>query len=64
MKLKKTTDYKIKSRFKSKKLLKKNFQKRKTMPRKTRKLRCSPKEKDKMNEFTCYTDDSLYKLIN
>jgi hypothetical protein len=27
-------------------------------------LRCSPKEKNKMNNFTCYTDDSLYKLRN
>ena len=25
-------------------------------------LRCSPKEKGKMNKFTCYTDESLYKL--
>jgi hypothetical protein len=25
-------------------------------------LRCSPKEKDKMNSFSCYTNDSLYKL--
>ena len=28
------------------------------------KLRCSPKEKNKMNEFSCYTDESLYKLRN
>jgi len=26
------------------------------------KLRCSPKEKGKINNFSCYTDDSLYKL--
>ena len=30
--------------------------------RKTIKLRCSPKEKNKINDFTCYTDCSLYKL--
>ena len=29
-----------------------------------KKLRCSPKEKNKMNSFSCYTDDSLYKLRN
>jgi hypothetical protein len=28
------------------------------------KLRCSPKEKNKMNSFSCYTDESLYKLRN
>jgi len=28
------------------------------------KLRCSPKEKNKMNNFSCYTDESLYKLRN
>lgn len=27
-------------------------------------LRCSPKEKNKMNNFSCYTDESLYKLRN
>jgi hypothetical protein len=27
-----------------------------------KKLRCSPKEKNKFNKFSCYTDDSLYKL--
>ena len=26
------------------------------------KLRCSPKEKGKINNFSCYTDESLYKL--
>ncbi len=29
---------------------------------KLQKLRCSPKEKDKINHFSCYTDDNLYKL--
>jgi hypothetical protein len=28
------------------------------------KLRCSPKEKNNMNSFSCYTDESLYKLRN
>ena len=27
-----------------------------------KKLRCSPKEKNNFNSFTCYTNDSLYKL--
>ena len=27
-----------------------------------KKVRCSPKEKNKINIFTCYTDESLYKL--
>ena len=27
-----------------------------------KKLRCSPKEKNKMNSFSCYTNESLYKL--
>ena len=27
-------------------------------------LRCSPKEKNKMNNYSCYTDESLYKLKN
>ena len=27
-----------------------------------KKLRCSPKEKTKYNKFSCYTNDSLYKL--
>jgi hypothetical protein len=27
-----------------------------------KKLRCSPKEKNKLNSFTCYTNESLYKL--
>jgi len=26
------------------------------------KLRCSPKEKGKINSFSCYTDESIYKL--
>jgi Ulp1 family protease len=25
-------------------------------------VRCSPKEKNKINQFTCYTDEALYKL--
>ena len=29
---------------------------------KKKSLRCSPKEKGKINEFSCYTDKSLYKL--
>ena len=29
---------------------------------KKHKLRCSPKEKGKINKFSCYTDKSLYKL--
>lgn len=28
------------------------------------KLRCSPREKNKMNDFSCYTDESIYKLRN
>ena len=27
-------------------------------------IRCSPKEKNKMNEFSCYTDEAVYKLRN
>ena len=27
-----------------------------------KKLRCSPKEKNKFNSYTCYTNESLYKL--
>ena len=27
-----------------------------------KKLSCSPKEKGKKNNFSCYTDESLYKL--
>ena len=27
-----------------------------------KKVNCSPKEKNEINEFTCYTDKSLYKL--
>jgi len=27
-----------------------------------KKMNCSPKPKDKMNNFTCYTNESLYKL--
>ena len=27
-----------------------------------KKINCSPKPKDKINKFTCYTNDSLYKL--
>jgi len=27
-----------------------------------KKLNCSPKEKDEINDFTCYTDKSLFKL--
>ena len=48
--------------------IKKTIQKRKhhvhkkNKKSKTRKLRCSPKEKGKINEFSCYTDDSLYRL--
>jgi hypothetical protein len=34
----------------------------KTVKRSLKKVRCSPKEKGKMNEFTCYTDENLYKL--
>ena len=30
--------------------------------RSIKKINCSPKPKDKMNNFTCYTNDSLYKL--
>jgi hypothetical protein len=29
---------------------------------KLKKVNCSPKEKGKINDFTCYTDESLYKL--
>jgi hypothetical protein len=48
---------------KSKKIIgKKKKQLKKSKNLKTRKLRCSPKEKGKINEFSCYTDDSLYKL--
>jgi len=39
--------------------------KNKTMKNKIinlKKVNCSPKDKNEMNEFTCYTDKSLYKL--
>ena len=39
-----------------------SMKKRKSKNNKTKKLRCSPKEKGKINEFSCYTDDSLYQL--
>lgn len=44
----------MKNRYKTKKHDYKNFS--------FKKLRCSPKEKNKINSFTCYTNDSLYKL--
>jgi hypothetical protein len=59
------SSYKKKSNKIKKTIGKKNhvFKKRgNTSSNKTRKLRCSPKEKGKMNEFSCYTDESLYKL--
>lgn len=39
---------------------------RKKMKNKSKviKLRCSPREKNNMNDFSCYTDESLYKLRN
>uniref|UniRef100_A0A6C0IFK3 Ubiquitin-like protease family profile domain-containing protein n=1 Tax=viral metagenome TaxID=1070528 RepID=A0A6C0IFK3_9ZZZZ len=46
----------------------KNRQKMKNLKNKTtktvnlKKVRCSPKDKNEMNEFTCYTDKNLYKL--
>jgi hypothetical protein len=40
----------------------KNLKNRKTNNKKTQKLRCSPKEKDKINDFSCYSNDSLFKL--
>jgi hypothetical protein len=43
-----------KNKYKTKKHDYKNFS--------FKKLRCSPKEKNKINSFTCYTNDSLYKL--
>ncbi len=36
--------------------------KKRTHKLKLKKLRCAPKEKGKMNKFTCYTDESLIKL--
>lgn len=44
----------MKNKYKTKKHNYKNFS--------FKKLRCSPKEKNKINSFTCYTNDSLYKL--
>jgi len=44
----------MKNKYKTKKHDYKNFS--------FKKLRCSPKEKNKINRFTCYTNDSLYKL--
>lgn len=44
----------MKNKYKTKKHDYKNFS--------FKKLRCSPKEKNKINSFTCYTNDSLYKL--
>ena len=39
------------------------FKKRNKKLNKTlKKVRCSPKEKGKLNNFSCYTDESLYKL--
>jgi len=43
------------------KKIKKVYNKGLTLTKKSR-LRCSPKEKGKMNNFSCYTDNSLYKL--
>ncbi len=43
-----------KNKYKTKKHDYKNFS--------FKKLRCSPKEKNKINSFSCYTNDSLYKL--
>jgi len=46
-------------------LKKKNKKKNTIKKNKTKKiikLRCSPKEKNKINDFSCYTDNSLYKL--
>ena len=47
-----------------KRKLKLNATRRKKKTSSLVKLRCSPKEKNKMNNFTCYTDESLYKLRN
>ena len=44
----------MKNKYKTKKHDYKNFS--------FKKLRCSPKEKNKINSFSCYTNDSLYKL--
>ena len=42
---------------------KKKITKNKTIKQnKLKKLRCSPKDKNEINSFTCYTDKSLYKL--
>ena len=27
-----------------------------------KKVRCSPKDKKELNDFTCYTDNNLYKM--
>ena len=29
---------------------------------KLKKVNCSPKDKNEINDFTCYTDNTLYKL--
>jgi len=51
----KLTNFKrMKNKYKTKKHDYKNFS--------FKKLRCSPKEKNKINSFSCYTNDSLYKL--
>ena len=47
---------------KSKKKMKQNQTTRRKKIQKKHFLRCSPKEKNKINDYTCYTDESLYKL--
>jgi hypothetical protein len=36
--------------------------KRKTLKKHNTNLNCSPKPKDEINEFSCYTNDTLYKM--
>jgi hypothetical protein len=41
-----------------------NITKKKNKKNKIIMVRCSPKEKNKINEYSCYTDEALYKLRN
>lgn len=47
---------------KIKNTIKRNHKTRKHLSTPLKKIRCSPKEKHKMNTFSCYTDETLYKL--
>ena len=57
--MKKHTEKNKKSTHRKKHLFKKRNKK---LNKTLKKVRCSPKEKGKLNSFSCYTDESLYKL--